>query len=352
MTLHKMPLFVWAMLMQSVIIVLCIPVLAGLPFVPALNLAVCGDPSMLWTVIMPVRLIRDNPQVMCRNFMSGQNLNDCAPRLLNRLSSYTRTTFAPYLAGLIEGDGTIVVPKTKRSLKGKLNYPSVQIAFAAKDYPFITILRLFLGCGSISKRKMQAAYIYTINDREGITALVNFINGFLRTPKIHDFDNLAHYLNIVPKGIDTSNLSSNAWLAGFIERDGSFQVRTSLTSRYPQLALSFELTQAQTNHDARSSLSFMSLIGDFLGVSVNAIREDRKYPQYRIRTSTITTNVALKQYFSNYPLLGTKYLDSKDWFKILDFFVAGTQWYNLEEIKHLKHSMNNGRTLFNWDHLL
>lgn len=29
MTLHKMPLFVWAMLMQSVIIVLCIPVLAG-----------------------------------------------------------------------------------------------------------------------------------------------------------------------------------------------------------------------------------------------------------------------------------------------------------------------------------
>jgi heme/copper-type cytochrome/quinol oxidase subunit 1 len=29
MTLHKMPLFVWSMLMQSVIIILCIPVLAG-----------------------------------------------------------------------------------------------------------------------------------------------------------------------------------------------------------------------------------------------------------------------------------------------------------------------------------
>jgi cytochrome c oxidase subunit 1 len=29
MTLHRMPLFVWAMLMQSIIIVLCIPVLAG-----------------------------------------------------------------------------------------------------------------------------------------------------------------------------------------------------------------------------------------------------------------------------------------------------------------------------------
>src|ERR1700710_1063312 len=29
MTLHKMPLFAWAMLMQSIIIILCIPVLAG-----------------------------------------------------------------------------------------------------------------------------------------------------------------------------------------------------------------------------------------------------------------------------------------------------------------------------------
>lgn len=147
---------------------------------------------------------------MSRNFTSGQNLNDCAPGLLNRLSTYTRNTIAPYLAGLLEGDGTIVVPTTGRSAKGKLNYPSVQISFAAKDYPLITLLRLFLGYGSISKRKMQAAYIYTINDRAGIIAFVNLLNGFLRTPKIHDFDNLARYLGIVPKGIDTSPMSSNA----------------------------------------------------------------------------------------------------------------------------------------------
>ena len=29
MTLHRMPLFAWAILAQSVIIILCIPVLAG-----------------------------------------------------------------------------------------------------------------------------------------------------------------------------------------------------------------------------------------------------------------------------------------------------------------------------------
>jgi len=142
--------------------------------------------------------------------MSVQNPNDCAPGLFNCLSTYTRTTIASYLAGLLEGDGTIVVPTTERSAKGKLNYPSVQISFAAKDFPLITLLRLLLGYGSISKRSKQAAYIFTVNSQAGITALVNMLNGLLRTPKIQDFNNLALYLGIEPKGLDPSSLASNA----------------------------------------------------------------------------------------------------------------------------------------------
>jgi len=37
--------------------------------------------------------------------------------------------FAHYLAGLIEGDGSIVVPKVLRDNKGRKTYPSIQIAF-------------------------------------------------------------------------------------------------------------------------------------------------------------------------------------------------------------------------------
>jgi len=40
-----------------------------------------------------------------------------------------RSNFRFYLAGLIEGDGTIIVPKPERSAKGRLNYPSIQIIF-------------------------------------------------------------------------------------------------------------------------------------------------------------------------------------------------------------------------------
>jgi hypothetical protein len=122
-----------------------------------------------------------------------------------------------YLAGLIEGDGTIVVPTSERSVKGKLNYPSIQIAFAAKDYPLALILQLLIGHGSISKRSRQAAYIYTINNREGIIKVVSLINGFMRTPKNLDLLRLILHLNhkvptlnIVGLPIDTSSLESNA----------------------------------------------------------------------------------------------------------------------------------------------
>ncbi|GMM49026.1 hypothetical protein DAPK24_040440 (mitochondrion) [Pichia kluyveri] len=40
-----------------------------------------------------------------------------------------------YLAGLIEGNGSIIIPTSIRSKKKVLNYPSIQIVFKNKDYP-------------------------------------------------------------------------------------------------------------------------------------------------------------------------------------------------------------------------
>jgi hypothetical protein len=45
-----------------------------------------------------------------------------------------------YIAGLVEGDGSIKVPTTLRSDKGKLIYPSVTIVFVDKDLPLAEIL--------------------------------------------------------------------------------------------------------------------------------------------------------------------------------------------------------------------
>jgi len=58
-----------------------------------------------------------------------------------------------YLAGLIEGDGSIIVPKSTRNEKGKLLYPVVKITFVAKDLPLaLKIQKIFKG-GNIEHPK-------------------------------------------------------------------------------------------------------------------------------------------------------------------------------------------------------
>ena len=103
--------------------------------------------------------------------------------------------FGSYLAGLIEGDGAIVVPKTERSAKGKLNYPCINLVFHLRDFPLGQLIQKELGTGSLSKKKGVNAYLLQINSFEGVLKLVNLLNGNMRTPKINRLYNLIDWLN-------------------------------------------------------------------------------------------------------------------------------------------------------------
>lgn len=111
-------------------------------------------------------------------------------------------------------------------------------------------------------------------------------------------------------------MDSDTWLSGFIGAVGHFTVRATATSK---VECKFELTQRQKDYNGSSNLDFPNILSKFLLCKVRDIKLDKPKSEYRIRISNLNGNLILLSYLNKYPLLSSKYLDYKDWNKVLDY---------------------------------
>jgi LAGLIDADG endonuclease/GIY-YIG catalytic domain len=273
--------------------------------------------------------------------------------------------FISYLTGLIEGDGTIIVPFTDRSSKGKLNYPSIQIAYHLKDLPLALLIQKKLGYGSLIRKKGLNAYTYYINDKKGILKLINLLNGNMKTPKINSLYNLIDWLNnknpqlnLIKLPLNTFSLSKDAWLTGFIESDGHFSVRTTMTGKYPKIECKFELRKLYLEDTNLIKLNFiMKQIANYLEIKDYSFKQTKtsNYLKFAIKTQNIISNEILINYLTKYPLWSSNLLNYRDWllsFKLYKKFKQNNKSLEiLDEIKLIKKRMHDNRTILNWDHL-
>nr|QCQ69117.1 LAGLIDADG endonuclease [Powellomyces hirtus] len=285
----------------------------------------------------------------------------------------------PYLAGLIEGDGSIIVP----GIDDMSRVPCIRICFALKDLPLATKLRDMLGYGRIVFPKTGEYVLWEITDMEGFYVVATLVNGYFRTPKLEALHRLVDWINarslvylnkkgyidfefisLDKLGLDLSPILGNSWLAGFSDADSNFNViisqRSNKNSIRVQTQFRIELRQTYHRKDMVGTygtiyFDIMSIIANVLGVNVynraRLLGESMTY-QYYFVAGTVRARNTVRYYFTSFPLLSSKRLDFLDWCKIADLskdipLTAST----ISSCNKIKAGMNKGRTVFNWDHL-
>ena len=274
---------------------------------------------------------------------------------------------ASYLAGIWEGDGHIVLPRHNE--QGKMTTkPCFAITFTNKDLPLVEKLVEKYG-GWIRHKAEENALVWTITKHLEIVNIVKLINGYLRSPKIYEFNLLILYLNnVYPNDninsydIDISPLFNNYWLAGFIDADGGFKIRytekkkdeiTGKVLTKQRIAISFILEQRKYHLKTNDSFkNIMELIADTLLVNLNTSKHNNK-EYWSIEVSSIKKLEKLVEYLNKYPLLTAKYNDYQDWLKVL-YLIKGNQHLTdsgKSIIINIKSGFNKKRKVFDWSHL-
>lgn len=264
-----------------------------------------------------------------------------------------------YLAGLIEGDGTIIVPTKDKTPGGKNTHPVIRIVFTLPDLPLAQKLQQVLGCGFIQKPKQGNYYLFEVQNIEGLLKLANLINGKMRTPKIEALHRLINWLNnkknssIVCLGLDTSNLNSNSWFAGFSDADSYFQVSLTHNKELGTIKniKSFYRLEIQQNYHGELNLykNIMELIAKFLQTNLlsrKRILNNKEYVSYMIITSSLSTNLLVDNYFKQFPMFSSKQLDYLEWSKVLHLRLNKQHLIDSGALMCLeaKNSMNTNRT--------
>lgn len=280
------------------------------------------------------------------------------------LDKLNKKNLGSYLAGLIEGDGTIYVPLEYRNKKNKINYAYIKICFNIKDKPLALHLYNLFG-GNLQENKLKTFVIWIIYKIDILINIIKIIGPFFRTLKIKKLNKLIFYLNtyfinhISVKNmvkvfyfLDRSEMFSNAWLSGFSDADGNFNISISSRrkSKNKRISISFRL---ELKKDETYFL-ICSKIANYFGVSLyirERIINKNVYFSYLIVAHSILSHEKVCLYFDKYPLFSSKYLNYLDWKRIHLLQKTKKINENFNICLFIKNSFNNKRKIFLWDHL-
>ena len=235
-----------------------------------------------------------------------------------------------YLAGLLEGDGSISIPSLGTTTLNRILNPRIVFTSHVNNIGMYAFLQSELGGIGRFQISGTSTLRYIIGDKEGILICIKLMHGKLRTPKNKRFNdliksfNLKYSLNIAESLLDTSSFGDNSWFAGFTEADGHFGIKyveskpksdTRKRSVSENVSLKFRLDQRAYDKPTSSDMSpFMENLALFLRCTVKSYNSNKSHSEVLSLSVASIDNIGLLiNYFEKYPLLGEKWDNYNKW---------------------------------------
>lgn len=289
-------------------------------------------------------------------------------------SNLLRSKLGPYLAGLIEADGTFAVHD--KNSKAKKYTPKIFIVFSLNDNPLAEKLASIIQVGKIYKKENQGSVLWSIQNSEDVIKIIHIINGYMRTPKIEALHRAIAWYNdnmntdIKPLDLDLSPIDSNSWLAGFTDGDGNFSITLTdrkkkgvVTSKRVQAFFRIELRQNYHKEVSivQGGISYFEIldkIARYLKVNLysrSREQKDKIFYVFMVISHNSESHKKTIEYFDRYPLYSSKHLAYKDWKYIVEQIQLRSgkplTAENIKEIQKIKDQFNNNRKEFYFTHL-
>ncbi len=277
------------------------------------------------------------------------------------------SSLAPYLAGLIEADGSIAVHDPNS--KTQLYRTKFIIVFSLADKPLADKLAQLTQAGKVYLKENAGCVLWQIQKKKDVLILINLINGYMRTPKIEalhrainwfkKFDNSA--LECLP--LDNSPIDSNSWLAGFSDGDANFSITLTdrkkdgkVTNKRVQTFFRIELRQNYYIGENSSYFDILSLIAEYLGVNLlsrTRHQGDKIFFAFMVIAHSSLSHTKVRTYFDRFPLYSSKYLAYKDWAYVQNLRISGGALTSeqIAEVLFIKSQFNSKRKVYNFSHL-
>lgn len=271
--------------------------------------------------------------------------------------------FGYYLAGLFEGDGHISLPFLGNTTLNRVLNPRIVFTSHENNLEFFVYIQTMLKEKGRFQKSGGNTIRFIIGDIEGIKLFIDTIHNKLRTPNkneslnnLIDFINKKYNLAIPFSVLDESDFSENSWFTGFTEADGHFGVKiveakpksdTRKRSVSNSISLKFRLDQQYIEKlNRESNLNIMEKLANFLDCKLS-IYNNKTGKVLSLNVTSLEKVGFVVNYFNQYPLLGTKCKDFKDWEIVYNMMISKKHLTDEGrlKIKLIQSNMNSKRKI-------